>query len=88
MVTATDAAQNYLFNPCVWYLYGKKKTADQWTLLATVDDSKNNGNGLPWANSSSVTKSFDVKPAGMQYFRLEADSWSYAIQLAEFYFNY
>ena len=88
MVTATDAAQNYLFNPCLWYLYGKKNKDDQWTLLATVDDRKNNGNGLPWANSSSVTKSFDVMPVDMQYFRLEADSWSYAIQLAEFYFNY
>ena len=88
MVTAADASENYIFNPCEWKLYGKKAKSKQWTLLATVNDRDNNGDGLPWANSSAKTKQFDVSPVDMQYFRLEAVSWRWAAQLAEFYFNY
>lgn len=75
-------------NPRLWRLYGKKQKTDEWTLLATVDDTNNNGDGLPWTNSSVKTKKFDVQPVNMQYFRLEANSWSWYIQLGEFYFNY
>jgi hypothetical protein len=88
MVTASDAAQDYQDNPRLWYLYGKKQKTDEWTLLATVDDTYNNGDGLPWANNAVKTKKFDVQPVNMQYFRLEANSWSWYIQLGEFYFNY
>ena len=88
MVTASDAAQNYQDNPRLWYLYGKKQKTDEWTLLATVDDTYNNGDGLPWANNAVKTKKFDVQPVNMQYFRLEANSWTWHIQLAELYFNY
>ena len=88
MVTASDAAQDYQDNPRLWYLYGKKQKTDEWTLLATVDDTNNNGDGLPWANNAVKTKKFDVQPVNMQYFRLEANSWTWHIQLAELYFNY
>ena len=88
MVTATDAAQNYVFNPCEWRLYGRKSKGDKWVLLATVNDRNNKGDGLPWTNSTVKAKQFDVAPNAMQYFRLEADSWSYAMQLAEFYFTF
>ena len=87
-MTAADASENYIFNPCEWKLYGKKAKDDQWTLLATVNDRDNNGDGLPWANSSVKTKQFDVSPKDMQYFRLEVESWRWAAQLGEFYFNY
>ena len=87
MVTAADASENYIFNPCEWKLFGKKSKSDDWTLLATVNDRDNKGDGLPWANSSAKTKQFDVTPKDMQYFRLETVSWRWAAQLAEFYFN-
>ena len=88
MVTASDAAEDDLFNPCEWKLFGKKNKTDEWTLLATVNDRKNDGDGLPWANSTPKKKLFDQQPHDMQYFRLEASPWIWAIQLAEFYFNY
>jgi len=88
MVTANDASENYLKNPRIWRLYGKKQKADEWTLLATVDDTDNKGDGLPWTNCSVKTKQFDVQPNDMQYFRLESNSWSWYVQLGEFYFNY
>ena len=61
---------SFAYNPATWTIKAKLNKTDEWTTLATVDNS--NGDQLPEANRTSKEFSIESNTKAYKYFRFEA----------------
>ena len=61
---------SFAYNPATWTIKAKLNKTDEWTTLATVDNSS--GNQLPEADRTSKEFSIESNTKAYKYFRFEA----------------
>ena len=77
---------SFAYNPATWTIKAKLNKTDDWTTLATVDNSS--GNQLPEADRTSKEFSIEENTKAYKYFRFEATRKSNGtFQLGELQFK-
>ena len=66
----TGDSWSFAYNPATWTIKAKLNKTDEWTTLATVDNS--NGDQLPEADRTSKEFSIESNTKAYKYFRFEA----------------
>ncbi len=66
----TGDSWSFAYNPATWTIKAKLNKTDEWTTLATVDNSS--GNQLPEADRTSKEFSIESNTKAYKYFRFEA----------------
>ena len=82
----TGDIYSFPYNPATWTIKAKLNKTDEWTTLATVDNSS--GNQLPEADRTSKEFSIESNTKAYKYFRFEATRKSNGtFQLGELQFK-
>ena len=82
----TGDSWSFAYNPATWTIKAKLNKTDDWTTLATVDNSS--GNQLPEADRTSKEFSIEENTKAYKYFRFEATRKSNGtFQLGELQFK-
>ena len=66
----TGDSWSFAYNPATWTIKAKLNKTDEWTTLATVDNS--NGDQLPTTDGTSKEFSIESNTKAYKYFRFEA----------------
>ena len=82
--TANDTHSNTHRNPASWTIKAKLNKTDEWTTIATAENS--GSNQLPTGNTQSKEYSIESNTNAYKYFRFEAIRQSNQFQLGELQF--
>jgi hypothetical protein len=83
--TAYDTNNNEYRNPASWTIKAKLNKTDEWTTIATAENSSSNQ--LPTGNTQSKEYSIESNPNAYKYFRFEATRQYSQFQLGELQFK-